>query len=127
MGKAGGWGLTRMAYSGDALRPYRWVHFWRSWDHVRKVTLRNAVFEDFRFSKIFDKYIIYRQSIRKKKEAKRRWNGSGFNCAHGRLPWVCTTSKRVQARSPDLIATCRKKNQRKTPPTSLREKLLAIS
>ena len=62
MGKAGGWGLTRMAYSGDALRPYRWVHFWRSWDHVRKVTLRNAVFEDFRFSKIFDKYIIYRSS-----------------------------------------------------------------
>ena len=69
MGKAGGWGLTRMAYSGDALRPYRWVHFWRSWDHVRKVTLRNAVFEDFRFSKIFDKYIIYLSTL------PRLWSG----------------------------------------------------
>ena len=62
MGKAGGWGLTRMAYSGDALRstplpPTGEYIFGEAGTMCVKLRW------EMPFSKIFDKYIIYRPFI----------------------------------------------------------------
>ena len=80
MGKAGGWGLTRMAYSGDALRPYRWVHFWRSWDHVRKVTLRNVRFRKFSIFENFRQ--IYNLPISKQKYFPQGYQNAQLNTSY---------------------------------------------